>query len=88
MLLLRPLAYSTHPYRWPTIGMDIAHIENITPDNVRDFFLSHYTPDNAILTLTGNIEPEKAFDLAARWFGSIPPGIRKERSLPAEPIQN
>lgn len=87
MLLLRPMAYSRHPYRWPTIGMDISHIENVTLDDVRAFFASHYTPDNAILTLAGNIKPEKAFDLAGRWFGSIPPGIRKERRLPAEPLQ-
>jgi predicted Zn-dependent peptidase len=87
MLLLRPLSYSTHPYRWPTIGMDISHIENITLDNVRDFFSSHYTPDNAILAITGNIAPGKAFDLAGRWFESIPQGIRKERNLPAEPRQ-
>jgi predicted Zn-dependent peptidase len=87
MLLLRPLAYSTHPYRWPTIGMDISHIENVTLDDARDFFLSHYSPGNAILALTGNIEPDKAFELACKWFGTIPPGTRKERSLPAEPIQ-
>jgi len=87
MLLLRPLAYSTHPYRWPTIGMDIAHIENVTLDDARDFFLSHYSPGNAILALTGNIEPDKAFELAGKWFGTIPPGTRKERSLPTEPIQ-
>ena len=87
MLLLRPLAYSTHPYRWPTIGMDISHIENVTLDDARDFFLSHYSPGNAILALTGNIEPDKAFELAGKWFGTIPPGTRKERSLPAEPIQ-
>ena len=87
MLLLRPLAYSTHPYRWPTIGMDIAHIENVTLDDARDFFLSHYSPSNAVLALTGNIEPDKAFELAGKWFGTIPPGTRKERSLPTEPIQ-
>lgn len=87
MLLLRPLAYTTHPYRWPTIGMDISHIENVTLEDARDFFLSHYTPGNAILALAGNIELEKAFELAAKWFGSIPPRTRKERFLPAEPIQ-
>jgi len=87
MLLLRPLAYSTHPYRWPTIGMDISHIENVTLDDARHFFLSHYTPGNAILALTGNIEPEKAFELAAKWFGTIPTRTRRERFLPAEPIQ-
>ena len=35
-------------------------------------FFSHYTPNNAILTLSGNIKPEKAYELADKWFGPIP----------------
>ena len=33
--LLRPLAYQTHPYRWPTIGKDLSHIANATLDEVK-----------------------------------------------------
>ena len=36
--LLRPLAYQTHPYRWPTIGKDLSHIANATLDEVKEFF--------------------------------------------------
>jgi zinc protease len=87
MLQLRPLTYSIHPYRWPTIGMDIGHLQKIELDHVRDFFFSHYAPDNAILTLTGNISPDKAYELAVKWFGPITDrGIRK-RDLPPEPVQ-
>lgn len=87
MLLLRPLAYSVHPYRWPTIGMDIGHLQNTELDHVREFFFSHYAPDNAILTLTGNISPDKGYELAVKWFGPITDrGIRK-RDLPPEPVQ-
>ena len=39
MLLLRPLAYTVHPYRWPTIGMEISHMENVRLEDVRHFFL-------------------------------------------------
>lgn len=87
MLLLRPLAYSIHPYRWPTIGMDISHLENVTLDHVRNFFSCHYTPDNAILTLSGNIKSDKAYQLAVKWFGSIPPRVAVEHKLPVEPLQ-
>jgi len=87
MLLLRPLAYTTHPYRWPTIGMDVSHIENVDLAHVKDFFSHHYTPGNAILTLTGNIDPDRAYDLAVKWFGSVPKRKKAIRNLPPEPVQ-
>jgi len=87
MLLMRPLSYITHPYRWPTIGMDISHIENVEIEHVKDFFSHHYTPDNAILTLSGNIDPDQVYKLALKWFGSVPERKRAIRNLPPEPAQ-
>jgi predicted Zn-dependent peptidase len=86
-LNLRPLAYKIHPYRWATIGKETAHIEKADIDNVRDFFYSHYAPNNAILSLSGRISPEKSVQLAEKWFGSIPRRKIQERNLPAEPVQ-
>src|SRR6195952_5438862 len=40
-LLLRPLAYKVHPYKWATIGKEISHIENATMDDVKEFFFNH-----------------------------------------------
>src|SRR5262245_22772660 len=54
-LLLRPLAYTVHPYQWATIGKDISHIEQATLEEVRDFFYTHYCPDKAILAVAGNV---------------------------------
>ena len=87
MLILRRLAYKVHPYMWPTIGKDISHIENVNINDIREFFFTHYAPNNAILTLTGNITPEKAINLAEKWFGTIPAREVKNRSLPVEPVQ-
>jgi zinc protease len=87
MLIMRPLAYRTHPYRWATIGKDISHISNITLDRIRDFFLTHYAPNNAILTLAGNIETETALGMAEKWFGKIERRNIIPRDLPAEPGQ-
>jgi zinc protease len=87
MLLLRPLSYTTHPYRWPTIGMDVKHLEKVSLEHIRNFFSSHYYPGNAILTLAGNIKSEKAYDFAEKWFGPIPGKLTAERRLPVEPIQ-
>ncbi len=88
MLKLRPLAYKVHPYRWPTIGMDISHIKNTDLEHIKDFFYSHYAPNNAILTLSGSITPDKAFKFAEKWFGPIAKRDVRVRNLPAEPFQD
>lgn len=87
ILSLRPLAYKTHPYRWPTIGMDLSHIEMVKLDDVKDFFYSHYAPNNAILCLAGNITDDRAIQLAKKWFGPIDKRNVLARNLPVEPLQ-
>ena len=87
MLLLRPLAYTIHPYRWPTIGMSADHIQNATLAKAEEFFFTHYAPNNAILTLAGNIKEDKAIKLAEKWFGKIEKRAVRSRSLPSEPVQ-
>lgn len=85
--LLRELAYRVHPYRWPTIGREISHIEKASMQQVKDFFFTHYAPDNAVLVVTGDVEFDQIVKLAERWFGSIPCRNVKPRNLPAEPEQ-
>lgn len=85
--LIKELAYQVHPYRWPTIGKEISHIENATLADVKDFFFKHYAPNNAVLSVTGNVEPEKAYELAEKWFGGIPRRDVPVRNLPVEPVQ-
>ena len=85
--LMRQLAYTTHPYRWMTIGQELSHIENAQLDDVKQFFFKHYTPCNAILVVAGNVTLEQVRLLAEKWFGDIPAGERYLRNLPQEPEQ-
>jgi predicted Zn-dependent peptidase len=85
--LLFELAYKVHPYRWPTIGRDISHIENATMADVKDFFFKHYAPNNAVLTVTGNVNADQIFLLAEKWFGEIPERNVPEKNIPQEPKQ-
>lgn len=85
--LLRPLAYESHPYQWPTIGKELSHIANATLDQVKDFFFRFYAPNNAILAVTGNITFEEAVRLTEKWFGPIPRREVPVKNLPAEPRQ-
>ena len=86
--LLSKMAFKTHPYRWPTIGEDLAQIENARMEDVKAFFFKHYRPVNAILCVAGNVDTDTVRALAEKWFGSIPAGEKYVRNLPMEPIQN
>lgn len=85
--LLRELAYESHPYRWPTIGKEIAHIAQATLEEVKDFFFRFYAPNNAILAVTGHISFKETIRLAEKWFGPIPARNISPRQLPAEKPQ-
>jgi len=86
-LKLRPLAYKKHSYRWATIGKELSHIENATMDDVKAFFKKHYTPQNAILVVGGNVKTEEVKKLAEKWFEPIPAGDKYERNLIQEDLQ-
>lgn len=86
-LLLRPMAYKVHSYRWDTIGKEIAHIENATMDDVKQFFKKFYCPNNAIMVVAGNVELETVKQLSEKWFGPIPKGPDNHRKLTPEPKQ-
>ncbi|HBX52115.1 MAG TPA: peptidase M16 [Bacteroidales bacterium] len=86
-LLLHPLAYKMHPYNWATIGKDISHIQNAKMKDVKDFFYGHYAPNNAILTVAGNVKTSEVKMLAEKWFGMIEPRKITKRNLPKEPVQ-
>lgn len=85
--IVRDMAYKVHPYKWPTIGKEISHIENATMEDVRSFFFSHYAPNNAILAVTGNISFEETIAMAEKWFGPIHRRDVIKRNLIKEPEQ-
>ena len=87
MALIHNLAYTTHPYQWQTIGKEISHIENATLDEVKAFFYKHYAPNNAIVTICGNVDLELMKEYANKWFGDIPKRDVPKRKLPLEPVQ-
>ncbi len=85
--LVRSMAYKVHPYRWPTIGLELGHIAEATLDEVKDFYYSFYAPNNAVLSVTGNISFGEVVRLAQKWFAPIPFRQVQQRRLPEEPEQ-
>ena len=86
-LLLRALAYKTHPYRWAAIGLTPDHIAQATLDDVREFHRTHYHPSNAILSMSADIEEERMLALAEKWFGDLPDRPAAPCPIPQEPPQ-
>jgi zinc protease len=63
----------THPYHWPTIG-SMADLSAASFEDVVQFFKTYYAPNNASLTIAGDIDVEKTKVLVEKWFGEIPRG--------------
>ncbi len=85
--LLRSMVYKKHPYRWPTIGIKIKHIQDAKLEDVNNFFKSYYNSANAILCLSGNISLEETKQLAQKWFGQYSTEEKRKRNLPKEAKQ-
>jgi len=84
----RSLLYKSHPYRWPTIGLELAHIEQATLGDVEAFYYKHYHPANAILCVAGNISLEETKRLCEKWFAGIDrKGTVNKNLYPAETEQ-
>lgn len=84
---LSALAYKVHPYQWPTIGKELAHVENATMTDVKAFFNKYYRPRNAVMVVAGGVKTSEVEKLALKWFGDIPGGDLIKDDLPKEPVQ-
>ncbi len=72
-----------HPYSWLTIGY-IEDLNRVDVDDLKNFFLRWYGPNNATLTVGGDVNPAEVVKLAEKYFGSIPAGPEvKNMKLPA-----
>lgn len=69
----RLLYPATHPYQHTVIG-SMEDIDAATLDDVKQFFKTFYSPNNAVLTVCGDFEPDQALDMVQRQFGEIARG--------------
>jgi zinc protease len=74
-----------HPYHWPVIGY-MEDIAASTLEEVEEFFRTYYVPDNAVLSVVGDVEPAVALAAIERYFGEIPRGGGLDR-VTAEPVE-
>ncbi|MBO3273234.1 M16 family metallopeptidase [Hymenobacter defluvii] len=76
-----------HPYSWLTIGY-LEDLDRSDVNDLKNFFLRWYGPNNATLTVGGDVKAAEVVKLAEKYFGPIKRGPEvKEQSLPA-PVLN
>jgi len=80
-------AYIYHPYHWTPIGF-INDIKTWTIDDIRDFHKTYYQPQNAILMVSGDVEPKKVFAEAEAAFGEIKNSVEIPEVKFVEPEQD
>jgi zinc protease len=83
---LYELAFTVHPYRWPTIGwMD--DIRNLAKPDIHAFYRTFYKPSSATIVLVGDVDEQAALALIDRHYGDIPAAALPADAHPAEPAQ-
>ncbi|PSU28355.1 M16 family metallopeptidase [Photobacterium lutimaris] len=68
----------THPYSWQTIGY-IEDLDRVDVNDLKAFFLRWYGPNNATLTIGGDIDVEQTLEWVNKYYGSIPRGPEVEK---------
>ncbi len=85
--LSRAVQFLNHPYRIPIIGWD-HEIEQLSTEAAVAFYNKWYAPNNAILIVAGDVEPEQVRALAEKYYGAIARKAVPERKRVIEPPQN
>lgn len=83
---LMATALTANPYRRPIIGW-MNDLEHMRLADARAFYDRWYAPNNAVLVVAGDVEPEAVFELAERHYGPIPARVLPERKPQIEPPQ-
>jgi predicted Zn-dependent peptidase len=68
-------AYKTHPYKWPVIG-SMAHLDAAEEKDYKNFYKDFYVPNNAIISIAGDIDYENAKALVTKYFSTIPKSMK------------
>jgi predicted Zn-dependent peptidase len=80
-------AYTTHPYRWTTIG-SLDHLNEASLDEFMDFYRTFYVPENATLSIAGDLDIAETKALINDYFAGIPKGGKTiPRPTEVEPAQ-
>ncbi|HTE56629.1 MAG TPA: pitrilysin family protein [Kofleriaceae bacterium] len=83
---LSRLAYTIHPYGWPTIGW-MEDIRSMGMADVQRFYETYYAPNNATLVVVGDVDEVRLLELVERHYGDIAPAELPAEKRVVEPAQ-
>jgi len=83
---VRDMLYKESPYRWPTIGLTFDHISDAKLSDVQDFYQRFYSPNNAVISVVGNLSLIDCEALTQKWFGDIQPTAKSNQNKYSEDI--
>ena len=69
----------SHPYSWSPIG-SMEDLNAASLDDIKEWYRTFYGPNNAVISLAGDISPERALELVTKYFGGIAPGPALQRT--------
>ncbi|HEY1304946.1 MAG TPA: pitrilysin family protein [Vicinamibacterales bacterium] len=85
--IIYDIAFTTHPYKHPTIG-SMKDLEAASIADVRDFHNIYYVPENATVAIVGDFDTTQAMQIVNQYFGRVPKAARPvPRDIPKEPPQ-
>ena len=73
-----------HPYSWLTIGY-VEDLDRVDVNDLKNFFLRWYGPNNATITIGGDVNPKEVIKMVEKYFGPIPSGPKVEDMPPMVP---
>jgi len=79
-------AFAAHPYRWPVIGW-MQDLQNMSWRDASAWYKQWYAPNNAIVVVVGDVEPEQVLAWARRYYGVLARKPIPTRKILAEPAQ-
>jgi zinc protease len=85
--LLWKTAFTSHAYRWPTIGW-MEDIQNFNTEDCRSFYDTFYAPNNATLVVVGDVAAKRVLELVVAAYGHIPPSTLPVEDATPEPPQS
>jgi predicted Zn-dependent peptidase len=68
---LNAATFIAHPYSWPIIGWR-SDIQNLTKEQTAEYFKKYYAPNNIVIIIVGDINPEEVIEVVEKYFGDIP----------------
>ena len=79
-------AFKKHSYQWPVIG-SVSDLDGMHAQDARDFYHAHYSPNNAVVVVVGDVAPKEVLSQIEKYYGSIPAQTIPTHDIPVEPVQ-